>query len=383
MRSALRGTLRGSRWQMDGNAHPDRWIESSAPTRVCDLGGWTDTWFAQYGRVLNLAVQPSVHVHLRASRCQAEPRITLNAQEVGEAYEIDVAGKSYGPCPLLEATIRSAAVPWDLHLHVRVQSDAPPGSSMGTSAAACVALIAALDRLRLGSMTSHDIARAAHRIETEALGQQSGIQDQIAAAHGGVSYIEVDPYPHARVTMLPLSKALLGELEHRLCSVFVGQAHCSSAVHERVIQSLAGAGPDNPHLARLRRLAEQGRDALLQGDLNAFGRVMTENTDAQAELHSSLIGERHRRIIEAAHRLGATGWKVNGAGGEGGSVTILRQPGVDPTEMDDAMAAAVEGARVIPMMLNMVGVQARIRTCSPTESPLAATVLDRREAHAS
>jgi len=28
-------------------------IHSEAPVRICDIGGWTDTWFAQHGAVFN------------------------------------------------------------------------------------------------------------------------------------------------------------------------------------------------------------------------------------------------------------------------------------------------------------------------------------------
>jgi D-glycero-alpha-D-manno-heptose-7-phosphate kinase len=50
---------------------------------------------------------------------------------------------------------------------------------------------------------------------------------------------------------------------------------------------------------------------------------MIDNTDAQARLHPDLVSPDARRVIEIARAHGAVGWKVNGAGGEGGSVTIL------------------------------------------------------------
>ena len=46
----------------DGNLL--RVINSRAPIRVCDIGGWTDTWFAQHGKVLNMAVSPRVEVQI-------------------------------------------------------------------------------------------------------------------------------------------------------------------------------------------------------------------------------------------------------------------------------------------------------------------------------
>jgi len=50
---------------------------------------------------------------------------------------------------------------------------------------------------------------------------------------------------------------------------------------------------------------------------------MIDNTQAQARLHSDLVSPDAQRVIEIARHHGALGWKVNGAGGEGGSVTIL------------------------------------------------------------
>jgi D-glycero-alpha-D-manno-heptose-7-phosphate kinase len=62
------------------------------------------------------------------------------------------------------------------------------------------------------------------------------------------------------------------------------------------------------------------------GDFPALGRAMIENTEAQGRLHPDLISRDARRIIEIARAHGALGWKVNGAGGEGGSLTLLCGP---------------------------------------------------------
>ena len=50
---------------------------------------------------------------------------------------------------------------------------------------------------------------------------------------------------------------------------------------------------------------------------------MIENTEAQARLHPDLVSADAGRVIRIAREHGALGWKINGAGGEGGSVTIL------------------------------------------------------------
>ncbi len=39
-------------------------INSVAPIRICDNGGWTDTWFAEHGKVFNIGVYPYVETQV-------------------------------------------------------------------------------------------------------------------------------------------------------------------------------------------------------------------------------------------------------------------------------------------------------------------------------
>ena len=44
-----------------------RVINSVAPIRINDLGGWTDTWFAIHGKILNIGVYPYVQCQIKVS----------------------------------------------------------------------------------------------------------------------------------------------------------------------------------------------------------------------------------------------------------------------------------------------------------------------------
>ncbi len=311
---------------MSGAAKPYQIINSLAPIRIADCGGWTDTWFARYGSIFNIAVTPSAEVQLMVHRSDSMPRITLRAENYGEQYTLEQVPDKYDKHPLLEAAIAEMGVPEGLAISLNVYSNAPVGCSTGTSAAVSVALIGALDHLTHGRMLPHEIAQKAHRIETDILGLQCGIQDQICSAYGGINYIQMYGYPDARVSQVRLSDALRWELESRLILIFVGQSHQSSEVHEKVIAGLADSGPDDPRLARLRQAAEAAKTAVAMGDLEALGRVMIDNTEGQRGLHEELVGARHQKVIDIAAQYGAPGWKVNGAGGSGGSVTLLADP---------------------------------------------------------
>lgn len=270
---------------------------ATAPVRVCDAGGWTDTWFAGTGVVCNLAVRPGVSVE-----------VTPRGDELVTFAD--------PPTPLLEAAVAEAGA---VGVHIEVRSAVPAGSSLGSSAAVTVALLAAL------GVPRSEVAARAHRVETERLGLQSGVQDQVAAAAGGASVLEIE-YPLVRRRPLPFPDAL------DLVTVFLG-AHESSAVHERVIADLTA---DGSALEELRSCARRAADALARRDVRAYGAALVDNTAAQRVLHPSLVSDAAQAVIDAARAAGALGWKVNGAGGEGGSVTIVcgdRRPEVPVGEI--------------------------------------------------
>jgi D-glycero-alpha-D-manno-heptose-7-phosphate kinase len=301
-------------------------VNSMAPIRICDNGGWTDTWFAGHGKVFNIAVSPYVEVQLKVHPIGDLPaRVVLDAENFGDryAFEPPVLPDRH---PLLEAAIDEVGLPDEVSVEISIFSEAPAGSSTGTSATTTVALIGALDSLSPGRMTPHQVAATAHRIEVDRLGTQSGIQDQLCAAYGGINFIEMSAYPQAARSQLELPDSVWWELEHRLVLLFLGRTHLSSEVHDQVIAGLAQAGEGSPQLEELRGAAQRARDAVLSADFSALGRAMTENTEAQSRLHPDLVSRQAQAAIEVAGANGALGWKVNGAGGDGGSITVLCGP---------------------------------------------------------
>ena len=306
---------------------PLRILNSVAPIRICDNGGWTDTWFAEYGSIFNIGVYPYAEVQVEVYPNDGQrDRIVIYAENYGERYVVQPENISWDRHPLLEAAIERMGVPDDVAIQAAIYSEAPAGGSTNTSAAVTVALLGALDQLSPGRLTPHEVAHTAQSIEVDMLKQQCGIQDQLCSAYGGINYIEMYQYPRASVSQVQVSNAIWWELERRLVLVYLGRSHSSSEVHGRVIEELEGAGPDCPQLNDLRTTAKRSRDAVYAGDFEALGRAMMDNTEAQGRLHPALISKDAQRIIEIARDHGAAGWKVNGAGGEGGSLTILCSP---------------------------------------------------------
>jgi D-glycero-alpha-D-manno-heptose-7-phosphate kinase len=231
---------------------PDRIIYSTAPIRICDIGGWTDTWFAEYGTIFNIAVSPHAEVQIDVYRRKAkEYQVTLFTENYGDRYAVPVGNGNYERHPLLEAAVEYMKIPDEYAIEITLYSDAPAGASIGTSASVTVALIGALDLLTSGRLTPHEMAYAAQYVETEMLKLQCGIQDQLAAAFGNISYIDMFKYPHSSVSHVQLPNSIWWELNRRLILIYLGQAHDSSKVHEKVIAGLEDSGPETAVLNSL------------------------------------------------------------------------------------------------------------------------------------
>jgi D-glycero-alpha-D-manno-heptose-7-phosphate kinase len=336
-------------------------ILARTPIRVNDIGGWTDTWFAGEGKVLNTAVSPIIEVKIEAyeNREGRPDRVKVHALNYDTVFRVDPDKPSFEPQPLIQGALNMLPIPEEFALDISIRSEVPAGCSTGTSGSLCVALLGAIDLLQSKRRTPREIASLAHEVETRKLKLQSGIQDQLCAAHGGISYIHMKEYPEADVETLALDANLLRALDERLALIYLGGAHSSSALHEQVIAFLEEQGSQYSILADLRALADEARSSLLEGDLEAFGKAMAQNNACQKALHAALISKRAEAIIKIARTHDARGWKVNGAGGDGGSLTLLGSGDAKKRrKMLDEINGMGKGIRSIPISLVSKGLEA-------------------------
>ena len=337
-----------------------RVINSAAPIRICDIGGWTDTWFAERGAIFNIGVYPFVYVQIFVYKRHKRPDpITVFAHNYDERFTVDrYRLMLQSKHSLIEAAFSLMRIPDDVALDVHLYSEAPAGASTGTSAAVSVALIGALDMLTPGRMLPYEAARTAQRLETEVLGLQCGVQDQLCSAYGGINFIQMSKYPEASVSPIHIPNSVWWELERRLMLIYLGSAHVSSEVHGKVIKNFEESGPDDERLEGLRREAHNAKDAVMAGDFRALAKAMRANTEWQRKMHADLVGEKAEKVIELGRKYGAWGWKLNGAGGDGGSMTLLfDESGHARRQFADDLAGALPDAGVIPIYLSRFGLR--------------------------
>lgn len=310
----------------------------SIPVRICDIGGWLDTWFAEYGEILSLSVSSRYfnsrgsyrNIKVAATKTRTRKNkgiLVICAADPSYDVQCSISNIKKGKFDrknLLLASVYMVRKYLDSNfdIEIDIHSPYPPGASLGTSASVSVAVIKAISDDKISEKEIAEIALAA---ETKILGGQSGTQDQFQAAHGSngsINYITVTKYPETKLQKINISPKTLKALEDGLITVCYG-THTSSAEHEKVIKELEKNGPKDPRLQALRGLSKKAKKCLEREDLIGFGKVMQKNTDAQRKLCKGIISSRADSIIEISKMNGAIGWKVNGAGGDGGSITLL------------------------------------------------------------
>ena len=296
-------------------------VLTRAPTRICDIGGWTDTWFYPKGAVFNFCVDLYSYVRLVENKGKT---IKIFAENLKQSIEIlNLKKIEYnGVLDLLKAAIKRMNIENGLDIFVR--ADAPPGCGTGTSASVAVALISALATYKRLNMERNNIAALAHKLETEELGLESGVQDQYAAAYGGINLMEID-YPNVKLLKIEINENRILELENQFILVYFG-SRSSSKMHNAVIKNYKNRDKTTMNSFEIMKQCAYEMKDSINSDIEILGEIINRNWEAQKSLHPLMINPIISKAEKIAKSNGAIGFKCNGAGG-GGSATILAECG--------------------------------------------------------
>jgi len=296
-------------------------ILSRAPVRICDIGGWTDTWFYPKGAVFSFCVDLYSKVKLMENGLN---KIRIFAEDFEQSTEIiNFKTVEYdGNLDLLKAAVKRMNI--EKGLDINVSADAPPGCGTGTSASIAVTLIFALSKYNQIDLSNYEIAQLAHKLETEELNLESGVQDQFAASYGGINFMEID-YPDVKISSVTINDKRIRELESQFLLLFLG-SRSSDEMHRAVIENYKKKDPNTINSFEIMKNCAWEMKRAIKSDLTTIGEIMNKNWDAQKKLHPLMVNASITNAEKISKDNGALGFKCNGAGG-GGSATILAEIG--------------------------------------------------------
>jgi D-glycero-alpha-D-manno-heptose-7-phosphate kinase len=175
-------------------------------------------------------------------------------------------------------------------------------------------------------------------IEMDKLRRPIGTQDQYAAAFGGLNWMT---FSAGGIEVRPINVGAdtLERLESNLLLMFTGLTRDSASILSR--QGNASRDGDAVVVEALqttRELAAKGRDHLVHGEMDSFGRLLDEAWQQKKRFDSGISNEMIDRWYSLARSNGALGGKIAGAGG-GGFLMLYCRDG-----SSERVARVLEGA---------------------------------------
>ncbi len=188
---------------------------------------------------------------------------------------------------------------------IRVRTSIPRAVGLGGSSAIVIATARALCELHDVRLHPDELASFALAVETEDLGIAAGLQDRVAQAYEGLTFMDFRSGVYERLDpalLPPLFVAWNAE-----ASGHSGVTHGDLRARFERGDSVVLAG-----MSELGDLARAARSALLAGDAQAFARCLDGTFDARRRMLA--LDERHVAMVELARQLGASA-NYTGSGG--------------------------------------------------------------------
>lgn len=196
-------------------------------------------------------------------------------------------------------------------------ADIPSGTGLSTSSAYTVGLIHALYAFQGKFCAQERIAREACELEIDKLGEPIGKQDQYGTAIGGLKMIRFLPDESVEVEPIILRASVRRKLDERLLLFYTGHTHSAGAILQEQSKQVSQDGDAYQNLVSMTQLAYAMREALANGALDDFGRILNDNWQLKRKLTGKISNEMVDRYYRVAMESGALGGKLLGAGGGG------------------------------------------------------------------
>jgi D-glycero-alpha-D-manno-heptose-7-phosphate kinase len=329
-------------------------VEATAPARVDLAGGTLDIWplylFHPGAVTVNVAIDRRAwcRVETGISGVRIESKDTLTRVEGRDVTEI-LAG---GTLSLVACILGALGV--ESGIRVITQSKVPTGSGLGGSSALAVAVAAAVARAVGKEPSPEALCALVRDAEARAIGVPTGVQDYLAAIHGGVLGIHLEPGA-VRVERLAADPA---KVEESLLLVDAGETRFSGINNWEVFKAqVDGDARVGPALADVARAAVGVRAALVGHRYGDVAACIAEEWEARKRLAPSVTTPAIDRIAAAAAGAGGAA-KVCGAGG-GGMVAVWATPGARGPGRREAVADALkaEAFRTIAFRVDLRGLE--------------------------
>lgn len=309
-------------------------VVAQAPCRIGIFGGGTDlpVFSDKYG---GLCI--SMAINLRR-RVVIEPSETFLLEE-----------EQNGNSEFVQAFLDTFNV--STPLKINTYSDVPLRSGLGASASISVALVGAITRAQHRNYNRYECARMAWEIETKKLGLYGGKQDQMAAGFGNFNTYYFNADGSSRVQTFTHKAA--STMRDHIMLFHIGENRENPKIQEEL---LTLTKEQEKSLLLIKHKAELAVDAIENGDIDLVASLLRDSWQAKKESNPLVSNTYIDGIYNTAIESGALAGKLNGSGGGGHMVFIVRQ--IDRTKIRKALEDI--GCRSVDFSIDRNGLDTRI-----------------------
>jgi mevalonate kinase len=195
-------------------------------------------------------------------------------------------------------------------IHLRIHSQIPDGSGLGSSASTMVASIAAASRLEGWGLDTNSIIKYAMAGERKIHGRPSGVDVQVTTL-GGVILFKMEEEPRRIELTKPLRMIVANSGKKRRTREIIGKVNSIKQKYPHLFSALC----DSANL-----LSELASKKLINREVEELGKILILNHSLLSRVgaSSAMLDE----LVNLCLSLGCYGAKLTGAGG-GGSVIAL------------------------------------------------------------
>jgi len=224
-------------------------------------------------------------------------------------------------------------------LRITYDADLPARSGLGTSSSFAVGLLNAFYALKGKYADKRKLADDAIYLERELCRESGGIQDQIAAAFGGLNRIRFSSggYEVEPVIISPKRKE---ELNKNLMLFFTGFSRFSSDIQKGT--EVAIKDKTKILLEMLELVDEAYKVLTSEAGLNEFGKMLDYTWKLKRSIESKISTDDIDSLYAKAVKAGALGGKLLGAGGGGFLLFYVEQ------DKQESVLKALENLLYVP-----------------------------------
>ena len=284
-------------------------IITQTPFRMSFFGGGTDfpDFYKEHGgAVISTTFDKYCYVNVRHLPRFFDYSTELSYSKIERVTDVN---------DINHPAIREAMKYLDMQeIRLTYEADLPARSGLGTSSSFAVGMLNAFYALKGKYADKRKLADDAIYLERVLCNESGGVQDQIAAAFGGLNRINfnADGYEVNPVIISPERKA---QLNQNLMLFFTGFSRFSSDIQQTTEKALVDK---QKQLLEMLSLVDDAEKVLTsKTDLNEFGRLLDYTWKLKRGISNRISTDSIDGLYAKGMAAGALGGKLLGAGGGG------------------------------------------------------------------